>query len=97
MIERLRRALEHVEELSLEMQDELAEIIEEQTEPLEDEAPTTPEQGLRPGEENLPPRIRRALAAIGSWRDLQDDDEFEALDTIRHSNPPSPPLDLDDL
>lgn len=87
MIERLRRALEHVEELSPEMQDELAEIIEEQTEPFEDAALATPEQGLWPGEEHLPPRTRRALAAIGAWRDLQDDDEFEALDRIRHSNP----------
>ena len=85
MIERLRRALEHVEELSPEMQAELAEIIEEQTEPLDDDAPTTPEQGLWPGEENLPPRTRRALAAIGSARDLLDDDEFEALDRIRHA------------
>ena len=83
MIERLRRALEHVEELSPEAQAELAEIIEEQTDPIEDDAPATPEQGLRPGEENPPPRIRRALAAIGSARDLLDDDEFEALDKIQ--------------
>jgi hypothetical protein len=74
----------------------LTEIIEEQTDPIEEEAPT-PEQGLWPGEEHLPPRTRRALAAIGAWRGLQDDDEFEALDCIRYANPPSPPVDFDDL
>ncbi len=35
MIERLQRALEHVEELPPEVQEQLAEHIEEWTEPLE--------------------------------------------------------------
>ncbi len=32
----------------------------------------------------------------GAWADLPDtvDEMFDALDTIRHSSPPSPPLDL---
>lgn len=35
MIERLQRALEHVEELPPDVQEEIATIIEENTEPLE--------------------------------------------------------------
>jgi hypothetical protein len=31
--------------------------------------------------------------AIGSARDLRDDDEFDALDRIRHESKPSPPMD----
>lgn len=94
MIERLQRALEHINELPPEAQEDIAAIIEEQTEPLAEELPS-----LRPSPANhrLPRRIRTALAAIGSARDLQDDDEFEALDLIRHGSPPSPPLQLDDL
>jgi hypothetical protein len=40
--------------------------------------------------------IERALAAAGSWSDLDADEVLDALDRIRHSSPPSPPLDLDD-
>lgn len=92
MIERLQHALEHVAELSPEAQDELAQLIEERTEPIP-EAPEMPEAAGPPEEAHLPKRIRDALAAIGAWRDLQDDDEFDALDRIRHANPPSPPMD----
>lgn len=35
MIERLQRAMEHIEEVSPEIQEQLAAIIEENTEPLE--------------------------------------------------------------
>ncbi len=94
MIERLARALEHIDELSPEAQEDLAEQIEELTAPLDVELP---EPGLLPGEERLPERVRRSLAAIGIARDQQDVDEFEALDRIRHSSPPSPPPDLGDL
>ncbi len=38
---------------------------------------------------------QRALAAIGSWRDLDWDDVQEALHLIRHRSPPTPPIDLD--
>lgn len=62
MIERLQRALEHVEELSTEEQEEIAMLIEERSEPIEPMAASP----LRPGEENLPKRVRDALAAIGS-------------------------------
>lgn len=36
--------------------------------------------------------VRSALALAGAWSDLDWDDMLEALDHIRHSNPPSPPL-----
>jgi len=82
MIERLRRALEHIDELSPAMQEEIAAQIEEMTEPLEDVAVpvhTVPDH-------NVPRSVRDALAMVGAWRDLQDDDEFEALDRIRHES-----------
>ncbi len=94
MIERLARALENIDELSPEAQEELAEQIEELTAPLD---VVLPEPALRPGEKGLPKRVLRSLAAIGIARDQQDVDEFEALDRIRHSSPPSPPPDLGDL
>jgi hypothetical protein len=83
----LARALQHIDELSPEAQEELAAQIEELTAPLDVGLPAP---ALRPGEERLPKRTRAALAAIGIARDLQDDDEFEALDRIRHSSPPAP-------
>lgn len=38
---------------------------------------------------------QRALAAIGSWRDLDWDDVQEALHQIRHRSAPTPPIDLE--
>lgn len=89
MIDRLRHALDHIEELSPDLQEELAVQIEEMTETLEEPS----EQRLSPAEERLPRRLRAALSAIGSWRKLQDDDEFEALDRIRHESRPTPPIE----
>lgn len=89
MIERLQRALKHVEELPPEVQEQLAEQIEEWTEPL-DEPPGSSSGG---GEDSLPKSVLDALAVAGAWRDLQGDDEFEALDRIRHASPPTPPID----
>jgi hypothetical protein len=94
MIERLQRALEHIDELSPEAQEEITELIEEQTEPVAEEMPKVQRP---PADHPVPKRIRTALAAIGSARDLQDDDEFEALDRIRLKSTPSSPLHLDDL
>jgi hypothetical protein len=34
-----------------------------------------------------------ALAAIGSWADLDWDELERALDRIGHENPPTPPID----
>lgn len=39
--------------------------------------------------------LRRALAAIGSWSDLDGEDVLAALDRIRHESEPTPPLDLE--
>jgi hypothetical protein len=39
--------------------------------------------------------VRRALAAIGSWSDLDGEETLAALDRIRHESEPSPPLDLE--
>lgn len=89
MIERLRRALEHIEELSPEAQEDLAQQIEELTEPLET-MPVSRESAI---DETLPPLVRRALALGGAWRNLQGDDEFAALDRIRHGAAPTPPID----
>ena len=91
MIERLQRALEHIDELSPEAQADIAALIEEQA------AGEVPEPLQPPADQDIPRRIRRALAAIGSARDLQDDDEFTALDRIRHESAPTPPVELDDL
>ena len=92
MIERLRRALEHVEELSPDMQEEIARQIEDMTEPLEEVH--TSRRVIDP---SLPKTVRDALAVAGAWSDLQDDDEFEALDRIRHESKPTPPIDLDGI
>lgn len=98
--ERLRYALRNIESLSSELQDEIAEQIEEMTEPLDypgDHLPA-PEvhatEGLQsPTLVELPRSVRDALALAGAWSDLQDDDEFVALEKIRHANPPSPPVE----
>ena len=89
MIEHLRHALERVEELSPELQEELALQIEEMMEPGEQPADG---QALA-SDEHLSRRVRMALAAIGSWGALRDDDEFEALDHIRHDSQPTPPVE----
>ena len=97
MIERLQRALEHIEELSPAAQEDLATFIEEQTLPPPTESPETETQQHHPSNNHLPKRIRTALAAIGSARELWDDDEFVVLDRIRHESIPTPPVELDDL
>jgi hypothetical protein len=38
--------------------------------------------------------LARALAAIGSWSDLDWDETAEALDRIRHESTPTPPIEL---
>ena len=96
MIERLQRALRHIEELSPAAQEDLAALIEEQVLPLPDALPES-EAPPRSSNDQLPKRIRVALAAIGSARNLQDDDEFAALERIRHESTPTPPVELDDL
>lgn len=72
MIERLQRALTHIEELSPEMQEDLAQQIEEMTEPLRDFSM----RDDLPADETVSPTRHAALALGGAWRDLQGDDEF---------------------
>lgn len=91
MIERLQRALEHIDELSPAAQEDLAQQIEEMTEPLMHLPTSTSSQA--PGDEALPPSVRAALALGGAWSDLQDDDEFAFFDRIRHESKPSPPME----
>lgn len=38
--------------------------------------------------------LASALAAIGSWSDLDWDETSEALERIRHESTPTPPIDL---
>ena len=42
------------------------------------------------------PRIARVRALAGVWSDLDGDDMLDELDRIRHANPPSPAVSLDD-
>jgi hypothetical protein len=89
MIERLQRALEHVEELSPEARADLAQQIEDLTERINDlPIPEHPLYG-----DTLPQTVRDALALAGAWSDWQGDDEFVALDRIRHASPPTTPAD----
>jgi hypothetical protein len=89
MIERLQRSLAHIEELSAEMQEDLAQQIEEMTEPLDH--PSTRDN--LPADETLSPAARAAMALGGAWRALQDDDEFAYFERIRHEVPPSPTME----
>ena len=75
-IERLQRALEHIEELSPAAQEDLAQFIEEMTEPF---------ASASSADEDLPPSVQRALALAGAWRNLQDDDEFAFFDRTRYT------------
>lgn len=115
MIERLRRALEHIDKLSPEQQERIAQLIEDKLKspsaPDETEEmpprkrressqrhqttkiyPTTKVSPTPSNDKDLPKPVRDALGAIGAWSDLKDD-EFEALDRIRHESMPTPPVD----
>lgn len=92
MSERLRRALEHVDELPPDVQEEIAALIEARVEQVEPQ-PDRPDDS----ELLLPRTVRDALAVMGVWRDLQNDDEFAALDSIRHENTPARPVERDEL
>lgn len=96
MIERLQRALEHVDEVPPDVQEEIAALIEARVELAETETRTKWHQSDT-GEPGLPRTVRDALAVMGVWRDLQNDDEFAALDRIRHENTPAPRVERDEL
>lgn len=38
--------------------------------------------------------VKRALSLLGAWADLDWAEPEAALDRIRHSSPPTPPLEL---
>lgn len=89
MIERLRRALDHIDDLSPEAQLDLAQQIE---------ALSAPQDELfmlhsLPADEQLPHSVQVALSLGGAWSDLQHDDEFAYFERIRHEVPPAPPVD----
>lgn len=94
MIERLQRALEHIDALSPTMQEVIAAQIEQLTEATE---ASREQRESASDDSSLPKSVRDALSVIGAWRDLQDEDEFEALDRLRHETAPTPPIDLGDL
>ena len=71
MIERLQRALQHIDKLSSAAQEDLAQFIEEITEPF---------AIASSADEDLPPSVQRVLALAGTWRDLQDNDEIAFFD-----------------
>jgi hypothetical protein len=83
MIERLRRALQHVDELSPEVQDELAREIEECARTLDDHEPGADGDASAPPRGALPRGAAEALALAGAWSDMLDDDELEASERIR--------------
>ena len=90
MIDRLQHVLLHLEYLPLEAQEEAATYIAALTEALEFES-------LMPGHKRAVPRQMEAGELwedpAGAWRDLPDT-LLEELDHIRHSSPPTPPIDL---
>lgn len=94
MIERSQRALHHLDELSPEAQQDLAQQIADLTDPhdavaaLQETSPHEPAAAA-----TLPPAVRAALALAGAWSDLQGDDEFTALERIRHHLVLAPPMD----
>lgn len=97
MIERLQRALQHLEDLPPGMQEEIAAQIEEMTQPVERPQTAGGFSEARDAEKSLPQPVRDALSVIGAWRDMQGDDEFATLDRIRHESQPTPPIDLGDI
>jgi hypothetical protein len=82
MIDKIQDVIERAKRLPPSEQEELLTQIEVQLERLEKRV------------KNIPSQSWRDLA--GAWADLPDtvDEMFDALDTIRHSSPPSPPLEL---
>src|SRR6185437_8723727 len=89
MIERLQRALEHLDELSPEAQQDLAQEIEDLTAPLDN----LPDPHISPADATLPASVRAALALGGTWSDLLNEDEFAAFERIRHEGVPTPSVE----
>lgn len=83
MIERLQHVLTRIEQLPPELQEEVAAQLEILTEPFE-EISNTKTNSTR----------KRSKSLAGAWRDLDEDDEAEAFDRMRHATQPTPPIEL---
>lgn len=79
MIERLARAIEHLQELPVDVQEEIAEQIEMIA-------------GLDHETNEAVPTDSPKRSYAGIWADLPDDME-ETLLRWRHEIPPTPPID----
>jgi hypothetical protein len=88
MIDRLQNVLPQLEHLSPEAQEEAAMYIAALTEALEFESLVSGRKGLARWQIEEPWED-----PAGAWSDLPDT-LLEDLDHIRHSSPPTPPIDL---
>lgn len=90
MIDHVQNVLPYLEHLPPEAQEEAATYIAALTEALEFES-------LVPGHKRLAPQqietVEQWEDPAGAWRDLPDT-MLEELDDLRHSSPPTPPIDL---
>jgi len=90
MIDRLQNVLPHLEHLPPEAQEEAATYIAALTEALEFESLVLDRKRSVP----------REIASVEQWEDPAGawhglpDTLLEELDHIRHSSPPTPPIDL---
>jgi hypothetical protein len=100
MIERLQRALAHIDELPPEVQEELVTLIEERTEPEHGSAVNDGSEA-EVADEAMEQGTHVSASLAGAWSDLLydnafADNAFAAFERMRHEVPPSLPLDLDD-
>ncbi len=97
MIERLQRALEHIEQVSPPLQADLAQRIEDLIGEVAVAAPSGSQPPSDPTDPSLltQTRIQTALNLAGAWRDMPDtfDEMLDALDRLRHESPPSSAMD----
>jgi hypothetical protein len=92
MIDRLQNVLPYLEHLPPEAQEEAATYIAALTEALEFESLMSDRKNKKP--------LRQQIEAgepwedpAGAWRDLPDT-LLKELDDLRHSSPPTPPIEL---
>ncbi len=86
IIDRLQDAWPHLQHLPPDMQEEIANYIQDVEQEALARGRITVVPGMEVDEEPWED-------PVGSLSDLPDD-MFEELDKIRHSNPPSPPFKL---
>ncbi len=86
IIDRLQEVLSHLQYLPPDMQEEVANYIQD----VKQEALA---RGRMLGLPDMAIDEEPWEDPVGAWSDLPDD-MFEELDKIRHSNPPTPPIEL---